>query len=260
MIKRLFICSATLALLVACAEDYYSSQYPAPIYGGQPDMGIPRPPYPYPEEQQPRSQEGVETKPLKEYVPEPRPLPDELPKRHSNRDSTHSRNIEDKPRVTGDSDASQQITKHDRIPEEKVEELPPLEQSTPTEAAPTEQSQAETEYKPLESNESISKPVDALVLAAKEDSAGGNLESAGASIERAIRIKPRNANLYYRLAVIRLEQFQPRLAEDLAKKAALLASDDNTLKKHSWLLIARARELQNNPDGAEAARKKANNF
>jgi hypothetical protein len=39
-----------------------------------------------------------------------------------------------------------------------------------------------------------------------------------------------------------------------------LAGNDKALKKHSWLLIGRARDMQNNPDGAKEARKKAEKF
>ncbi|MEI7997574.1 MAG: tetratricopeptide repeat protein, partial [Methylococcaceae bacterium] len=78
--------------------------------------------------------------------------------------------------------------------------------------------------------------------------------------ERAIRIEPRNATLYYKLALLRLKQSKPRLAEDLAKKAALLASDDTQLKKHSWILVARAREMQGDLKGGKEARAKADGF
>ena len=113
----------------------------------------------------------------------------------------------------------------------------------PANAEAVPEPQTLTPFEPLETSASLSPAVDALVLAANQKSSSGNLEVASATIERAIRIEPRNANLYYKLALIRLEQSKPRLAEDLAKKSALLAVGDSTLKKHSWLLIAHAREL-----------------
>jgi hypothetical protein len=60
--------------------------------------------------------------------------------------------------------------------------------------------------------------------------------------------------------VLRLKQSKPVLAEDLAKKAALLAGKDNVLKKNSWLLIAHAKEMQNDTSGAADARTKAAGF
>jgi cytochrome c-type biogenesis protein CcmH/NrfG len=112
----------------------------------------------------------------------------------------------------------------------------------------------------MEATVSLSPAVSALVLAANQNSRSGDLELAAASLERAIRIEPRNANLFYKLAILRLKQEKPRLAEDLAKKSALLAASDNKLKKHCWLLIAHIRETQQNFAGAKEARTKAESF
>ncbi|TRW89945.1 tetratricopeptide repeat protein [Candidatus Methylobacter oryzae] len=115
-------------------------------------------------------------------------------------------------------------------------------------------------FEPIQPTVPLSPVVGALVSAANQNSKAGDLDSAAASIERAIRIEPRNANLFYKLALLRLQQSKPRLAEDLAKKSALLASTDNTLKKHCWLLIAHAKELQHDFTGAKEARAKAESF
>jgi predicted Zn-dependent protease len=106
----------------------------------------------------------------------------------------------------------------------------------------------------------LSPAVGALALAANQDSKSGNIEAATTTIERAIRIEPRNATLYYKLALLKLKQSKPRLAEDLAKKAILLATNDPQLKKHSWLLVARAREIQGDVKGGKEARTNADKF
>ncbi|MEI7840084.1 MAG: hypothetical protein WCJ11_06245 [Methylococcaceae bacterium] len=116
---------------------------------------------------------------------------------------------------------------------------------------------APIEFKAVESNSAQSPAVSALVTAANQSSKSGDVESAAATIERAIRIEPRNAELLYKLAVLRLKQSKPVLAEDLAKKSALLAGKDNTLKKNCWLLIAHAKEMQGDSAGANEARAKA---
>lgn len=90
----------------------------------------------------------------------------------------------------------------------------------------------------------------ALVTEADRNLATGNFESAAVKIERALRIDSRNAKLTYKLANIRLKQEQPRLAEDLAKKAELLAVGDRELKRQCWLLIAQSKRLQNDLQGA----------
>lgn len=97
----------------------------------------------------------------------------------------------------------------------------------------------------------------ALMSQADASSKQGDLETAVATVERALRIEPRNAVLVYKLAALRLEQNKPGLAIDLAKKSALLASNDKGLKKSCWLLIADARKLQGDNYGAAEAKQKA---
>lgn len=98
----------------------------------------------------------------------------------------------------------------------------------------------------------------ALVSEADRNSRAGDLESAVVTIERALRIDGRNPALTFKLAQIRLKQSKPRLAEDLAKKAALLSANDRTLKKQSWLLISEARRQQKKYYSAKEAMQKAN--
>ena len=104
---------------------------------------------------------------------------------------------------------------------------------------------------------SMSPAVLALISEAENSSRSGDLESAVVTIERALRIDSRNPTLTYKLAELRLKQSKPRLAEDLAKKAALLSANDRALKKKSWLLISEARRQQKNYHGAKEARLKA---
>ena len=107
---------------------------------------------------------------------------------------------------------------------------------------------------------SSSHVVVALLADAETSYQQGNFDGSVATIERALRIEPRNALLLYKLARIRLQQGQPELAENLAKKSALLAEGNAQLKKKNWLLIAEAREQNNNHTGADAARTKARQF
>ena len=100
----------------------------------------------------------------------------------------------------------------------------------------------------------------ALVSEADRSSRDGDLESAVVTIERALRIDSRNPALTYKLAKLRLQQSKPRLAEDLAKKAALLAVNDPEIKKQSWLLISEARLKQKNYLGAKEAKQKADSL
>lgn len=111
--------------------------------------------------------------------------------------------------------------------------------------------------KPIVIKKPLSSASIALIAQADQHSKTGDLESAVSTIERALRIDSRNATLTYKLAQLRLKQSKPRLAEDLAKKAALLSASDTALKKQSWLLISEARKQQKNYYGAKEAKLKA---
>jgi len=237
MPKRFFFSFILSSLIAGCA-DFYGAQPPAPIYGGHPNSNTQS--FPATGQQgkisrnKQDSTETVTTEPLKDYAatPEsiefkPEPLP---PEREQKEQPEEPSSLTQTP-----------IQSPAQTPKIEEPESPPL-----------------TPFEPLKTSAPLSPAVGALVLAATQNTTNGNLESASATIERAIRIEPRNANLFYKLALIRIKQSKPRLAEDLAKKSALLAANDITLKKHSWLLIAHARELQKNFKGAKEARAKAN--
>ncbi len=85
----------------------------------------------------------------------------------------------------------------------------------------------------------------------------GDTRSAAATLERALRIDPGNARLWYQLAVVRLEQGKPAQAEQLALKSNALSAGDRALQARNWALVARARWAQDNSAGAREAERKA---
>ena len=97
----------------------------------------------------------------------------------------------------------------------------------------------------------------ALRNEAEQSFGNGDYDNAALALERAIRIQPGNSQLWQRLAEIRLRQGQPRLAEDLARKSNLHARGDTELMRRNWSIIAEARRLNGDPDGAAAAEAKA---
>ncbi len=97
----------------------------------------------------------------------------------------------------------------------------------------------------------------ALLQEAEADSANGSLDNAAAALERAIRIQPRNAQLWQKLAEVRLKQHQPGLAEDLAKKSNVLAKNNKAMISKNWGLIAEARRKKGDMEGAAEADAKA---
>lgn len=79
---------------------------------------------------------------------------------------------------------------------------------------------------------------------------------AAAILERAIRIQPKNPELWHVLALARLRQNQPGQAEDLAKKSNLLAKNHAAITKLNWQVIAEARRQQGNYQGSMDAAQK----
>jgi len=106
----------------------------------------------------------------------------------------------------------------------------------------------------------LTPAVVALLSKADQSYKAGEYDQAVSTIERALRIEPRNARLVYKLAAVRLRQKKAKLAENLAKKAALLAGNNTLIKRRAWLLIAEARRMQGNLFVAKEAKTKAENY
>jgi Tfp pilus assembly protein PilF len=96
-----------------------------------------------------------------------------------------------------------------------------------------------------------------LMETARTESAAGRLVNAAASLERALRIEPRNPRLWQELARVRLKQGQHVQAEQVAARSNSWAGKDNELRAEKWLLVAEAREARGDADGARAARESA---
>ena len=94
----------------------------------------------------------------------------------------------------------------------------------------------------------------ALLDSAQNQQQAGNYEQAAAALERALRLEPRNAMLWHRLAQVRLSQGQWRNAIEFAAKSNSLAGGERNLQASNWLVIAQAKERQGDREGAQAAR------
>jgi tetratricopeptide (TPR) repeat protein len=80
----------------------------------------------------------------------------------------------------------------------------------------------------------------ALLDSASQQSRSGKLDGAAASLERALRIDPRNADVWHRLASVRLQQGQFGLASSLAAKSINLAGNDIDLIERNEAIIDQA--------------------
>ena len=136
-------------------------------------------------------------------------------------------------------------------------------QGTPAQAPPTqgaipdpsvEGTIADPVPKPVVSG---NQAVIALLDRARLDTGTGQREAAGASLERALRIEPRNAWLWHELAQLRLAQGQYAQAISLAQKSSSFAGRERRLRALNWRVIGDARVAQGNPSGAEQAFKLA---
>jgi len=92
-----------------------------------------------------------------------------------------------------------------------------------------------------------------LLDSARADAASGRLANAAASLERALRIEPRNPRLWQELARVRLKQGEYAQAESTAARSNSWAGEDSSLRAENWRLIARAREARGDAAGARAA-------
>ena len=80
-----------------------------------------------------------------------------------------------------------------------------------------------------------------LMESARADTAAGRLPNAAATLERALRIEPRNARLWHELAQVRLRQRDYPQAESLAARSNTLAGSDADLRAANQRLIEDAR-------------------
>ncbi|MDP1633377.1 MAG: tetratricopeptide repeat protein [Gallionellaceae bacterium] len=116
---------------------------------------------------------------------------------------------------------------------------------------------AEPEPRPVMS---ANRAVVALLDRAQLDSVAGKREAAGASLERALRIEPRNAWLWNELARLRLAQGQYAQAISLARKSVSFAGGERQLLAANWRVIGKARVGQGDSAGAAQAFEMADGF
>lgn len=104
---------------------------------------------------------------------------------------------------------------------------------------------------------SRSPAVLALLDEAERGAARGDLENSAAVLESALRIEPRNPRLWVQLAEIRLRQQQPRLAQDLARKAIALSAAEPGVQAQAWTTLAKALRAVGDEAGAQDAERHA---
>lgn len=112
---------------------------------------------------------------------------------------------------------------------------PPPAETTPAPPAPveTEPQRPVREYQ-------LSAASKALVTQAQTQAANGDVSTAAATIERALRIEPSNPLLWIELGRLREREGSYAQAESLGRKALSLATGDARVQSSAWRLIADA--------------------
>jgi hypothetical protein len=109
----------------------------------------------------------------------------------------------------------------------------------------------------LSADEQLDGPVLALLTTAQQQQASGDLNGASSSLERAQRVAPREPQVLYRLAQVRMAQGDAAQAEQFARRGLTFANGRPALQANLWELIGQAREKQGDSQGAALARQKA---
>lgn len=97
----------------------------------------------------------------------------------------------------------------------------------------------------------------ALVEQARAEVTDNRLANAAATVERALRLEPRNPRLWQELARVRLAQGEPAQAEALAARSNTWAGNDQTLRAANWRLIGESRTVRGDTAGAHEAEERA---
>ena len=100
----------------------------------------------------------------------------------------------------------------------------------------------------------------ALLEQAHTEAGGERPAGAAATLERALRIEPRNPRLWLELAQYHLAQGDSLQAEQMARRADAFAGSNRELRAAIWQVIARARSARGDEDGAHKAQDKVREF
>jgi tetratricopeptide (TPR) repeat protein len=96
-----------------------------------------------------------------------------------------------------------------------------------------------------------------LVAAAERQVGSGQYEQAAASLERALRLEPKNARLWHRLARVRFDQGQWSQSVQFAQKSNQLSGTDRALRTANFQLLAESYNRLGQWQKAEEARRMA---
>ena len=129
------------------------------------------------------------------------------------------------------------------------------EVSEPAEPAPRSSSPS---YR--DAGDSLSPAAISLIREADSLLAQGDTPAAIARLERAQRIAPRSAEVYFKLSEAYVASNQLGTAEQFTLKGLSLAGSNSRLQRAGWLLLADIRRARGNVAGADQAEARADNL
>jgi len=90
-----------------------------------------------------------------------------------------------------------------------------------------------------------------LIASARTQRQSRDWDGASGSLERALRIEPRNPSLWSALAEIKCEQGAWQKCIQLAAKSNTLSGTDSTLRRRNWHLMATAHNASGDSQAAQ---------
>lgn len=108
-----------------------------------------------------------------------------------------------------------------------------------------------------DSGDQLSPAAQSLIRQADGYLAQGDAAAAVAQLERAQRIAPRSAEVYFKLSEAYVAMDQLGSAEQFTLKGLSLAGSDARLQQAGWLLLADIRRARGNVAGADQAEQRA---
>lgn len=108
-----------------------------------------------------------------------------------------------------------------------------------------------------EQGDDLSPAAASLMQKADNLMAQGNAQAALGQLERAQRISPRSAQVYFKLSEAYVETGNLGAAEQFTLKGLSLSGNDTRLQKTGWNLLANIRRERGNVAGAEQAERRA---
>ena len=164
------------------------------------------------------------------------------------------------------------------VPKPDTEKSPPVvDRSVSEEEIKSEQIRQEREVQPVQAEEiqvpetkleeeintpraDVKKNESPVIIALLDDVTdyenSGNSQQAEATLERAIRIEPKNPLLWHRLGLLQLREKQWQQAIAMAQKSNSLAANNTDLQLNNWKIIAQASKEMGDDDLLALARKK----